>query len=73
MLVKSLQKEKVSGAREGRSRFLRIPYRYAQPMEDWWDTISEYERQGILQGLAESDAGLGKPHSEVMKKYEKWL
>ncbi|GHT02327.1 hypothetical protein AGMMS49525_05630 [Bacteroidia bacterium] len=41
--------------------------------ENWWNTICDEEKQGILRGLAEVEAGLTVPHSEVMKKYEKWL
>ncbi len=40
---------------------------------DWWDTISEEERDEIKQGLAEADRGELIPHEEVMAKYKKWL
>ena len=40
---------------------------------DWWDTISEYERAEIVQGLAEADRGELIPHDEVMAKYKTWL
>ena len=35
---------------------------------DWWDEISEAERQAIKQGLAEADRGELIPHEEVMKQ-----
>ncbi|MDR0834348.1 MAG: hypothetical protein LBN93_09245 [Candidatus Symbiothrix sp.] len=73
MLVKSLKKEKSISEKTCLNKFSRLPYRYAQPMEDWWDTICEEERQGILRGLAQVEAGLTVPHSEVMKMFEKWL
>ncbi|MGF7138261.1 hypothetical protein [Roseimarinus sediminis] len=41
--------------------------------EDWWDTISEEERKGIEQGLAEAERGEVIPHEEVRAKYDKWL
>jgi predicted transcriptional regulator len=41
--------------------------------EDWWDTISEEERKGIEQGLAEAERGEVTPHEEVRAKYDKWL
>jgi predicted transcriptional regulator len=41
--------------------------------EDWWDVISEEERQEIQQGLAEIERGEVIPHEEVMAKYQKWL
>jgi predicted transcriptional regulator len=40
---------------------------------DWWDTISQEEREEIEQGLSEADKGEVTPHEEVMKKYNKWL
>jgi predicted transcriptional regulator len=40
---------------------------------DWWDTISQEEREEIEQGLSEADKGEVTPHEEVMKKYKKWL
>lgn len=40
---------------------------------DWWDTISQEEREEIEQGLSEADRGEVTPHEEVMKKYKKWL
>jgi len=41
--------------------------------DDWWDTISQEEREEIEQGLSEADNGEVTPHEEVMKKYKKWL
>jgi thiamine pyrophosphate-dependent acetolactate synthase large subunit-like protein len=35
---------------------------------DWWDEISDAERQSIEQGLAEADRGELIPHEEVMKQ-----
>jgi len=40
---------------------------------DWWDTISSEERLSIERGLEDSKNGRTTPHSEVRKKYEKWL
>ena len=40
---------------------------------DWWDTLSIEERQSIDRGLEDSKNGRTVPHSEVRKKYEKWL
>ena len=41
--------------------------------QDWWDTITQEERQSIERGLEDSKKGRITPHSEVRKKYEKWL
>lgn len=35
--------------------------------------ISEGEKSAIKKGIAQLDRGEGVPHSEVMKKYKKWL
>ena len=35
---------------------------------DWWDEISEEERQAIDSGLAQLDRGEGIPHEKVMQK-----
>ena len=40
---------------------------------DWWDEISEEERQSIERGLAEADRGELIPHEQGMKEYKKWL
>ena len=41
--------------------------------KDWWDEISEEQRQAIDRSLAEMKAGKLTSHDEVMKKYKKWL
>ena len=35
---------------------------------DWWDEISDAERNAIEEGLAEADRGELIPHEEVMKE-----
>ena len=40
---------------------------------DWWDTISNEERQSIERGLEDSKNGRTIPHTVVRKKYEKFL
>ena len=40
---------------------------------DWWDTISEEEREEIQQGIKEANRGEVMPHEEVFKRYKKWL
>lgn len=41
--------------------------------KDWWNSISENEKEAIEQGLKEADAGRLNPHSNARKLYEKWL
>lgn len=40
---------------------------------DWWDQISDDEKNAIEKGLDDIKAGRVKPHGEVKKIYEKWL
>lgn len=40
---------------------------------EWWNTISEKERQAIDKGLADIEAGKIIPHNEMRKRYEQWL
>ncbi|MEX2410258.1 MAG: hypothetical protein WD607_02610 [Candidatus Paceibacterota bacterium] len=39
-----------------------------EKMADWWDEISQEERESIEKGLAEADEGDLIPHEEVMKE-----
>ena len=41
--------------------------------QDWWNTISAEERKSIEKGAEDSKNRRITPHSEVRKKYEKWL
>ena len=41
--------------------------------DDWWDTISEAEKESIDRGLKDIGEEKTIPHSEVKKKYGKWL
>ncbi len=41
--------------------------------KDWWDSISDEEKNYIEKGIMDADNGDVVPHSEASKKYEKWL
>ena len=41
--------------------------------KDWWNSISESEKESIEKGLQDADAGKQNPHSNARKIYEKWL
>lgn len=41
--------------------------------EDWWDQITAEEKAEIEEGLLQADRGEVKSHSEIRKKYERWL
>ena len=40
---------------------------------DWWNGISEGEKESIEKGIEDANSGNLKPQSEVRKLYEKWL
>jgi hypothetical protein len=41
--------------------------------KNWWNSISESEKESIEKGLNDADAGKLNPHSNARKLYEKWL
>ena len=41
--------------------------------KDWWDETSDEEKESIEKELEDANSGKLKPHSEIRKKYEKWL
>lgn len=44
-----------------------------QSSREWWDELSEAERDSIAKGLKDADAGRLRPHSEARAVYEKRL
>ena len=52
---------------------LSVVKTFMEDKKDWWDEISEEQRQAIDKSLAEMKAGKLTLHNEVMKKYKKWL
>lgn len=41
--------------------------------KDWWDSISEGEKESIEKGISDADNNKLEPHSNVRKIYKKWL
>jgi len=41
--------------------------------KDWWNSISENEKNSIEQGLKDAESGKLNSHSNAKKLYEKWL
>ena len=39
--------------------------------KDWWDEISDAEKQSIEKGIAQADAGKLNPHSKAREIYGK--
>ncbi len=44
-----------------------------QESKDWWNQISEAEKESIKKGIEDAEAGHLKPDSEAKKIYGKWL
>ena len=40
---------------------------------DWWNKISDEEKNSIEKGLTDANSGRLKSHSEAKKLYDKWL
>ena len=40
---------------------------------DWWNEISEREKESIEEGIKDSNSGNIESHSEAKKLYGKWL
>ncbi len=40
---------------------------------DWWETISDQEKEAINRGLEHLENGEGIPHEEVKRKVDKLL
>ena len=38
---------------------------------DWWETLSDSEKESIDRGIKDIEEGRTIPHSEVIKKYGK--
>ena len=41
--------------------------------KDWWNTISETEKESVELGLKDVEARKLNPHSKARELYEKWL
>ncbi|MFZ4435014.1 MAG: hypothetical protein ACOYOR_00755 [Flavobacterium psychrophilum] len=44
-----------------------------QENKDWWNSISENEKQSLEKGLQDAEAGKLSSHSKARKLYDKWL
>ena len=40
---------------------------------NWWDDLSQQEKDSIEKGISDADAGKLKPHAKARDLYEKWL
>ena len=44
-----------------------------QENKDWWNLVSENEKQSIEKGLQDAEAGKLNSHSKARQLYGKWL
>ncbi len=42
-----------------------------QSTRDWWDEISEAERESVSKGLQDAEVGRFRPHSDAKAIYER--
>ncbi len=40
---------------------------------DFWDQLTDFQKESIEKGLTQIEQGKTIAHEEVMKQYEKWL
>ncbi len=40
---------------------------------DWWDELPLSVQESVKKGMEQAKRGENRTHSEVMKKYQKWL
>lgn len=40
---------------------------------DFWDELPLSVQESVKKGMEQANRGETRPHSEVMKKYQKWL
>jgi len=52
---------------------LTVVKEFANEQEDWWNKISDLQKEAIDFSIAEMKNDNLIPHKEVMKKYSKWL
>jgi predicted transcriptional regulator len=75
--IKSIDKEIISYlgklSDKEKKAVLTVVKTFAEDTLSLWDIMPEEVRDGVERGLKQSKKGEGTSHSEVMKKYEKWL
>lgn len=55
------------------SIYKQLKSQTVQKEADFWDEFSNEQKEDILASIEESEKGETLPHSQVMKKYKKWL
>ena len=52
---------------------LNVVKNFANGQQDWWDEISDEQKNAIDRALEEMNEGRLTPNDEVMTKYKKWM
>jgi hypothetical protein len=52
---------------------LTVVKTFAEDSDSLCNHMPAEVKKGVARGLSETKKGMGRPHSEVMKKYDKWL
>ena len=76
MAITSILKKQVKKIVENASdKDLKLIYNLFEMNKqyDWWEEISKDHQQGIKEAITEADKGKVIPHTEMVKKYKKWL
>ena len=45
---------------------------FEEEQTDWWDEMTEEEKQDIKKGLSQADEGEFVDNETVMKRFDKW-
>jgi hypothetical protein len=49
--------------------YLKVVKDSSSDKKDWWQNLSEDQKQGIMRGLQDIEAGRVMDHEEVKKRY----
>ena len=73
--IKELRDEVKRYVDKADERILKVVYAMLETdmQEDWWNDLSDKEKASIEEGIRDAKAGRVTPHSEVVKKYDRWL
>lgn len=71
----NLKKQVITEIEKADTRVLKLIHAMlkANKEADLWDELPDQVKLDVEAAVKESELGLGKPHHEVMSKYQKWL
>lgn len=73
-----LQEEKLELAKmilntDSEKLLLKVRAVFEKEESDFWDELSDYQKQSVEEAIKQADKGELVSHKEAMKKYRKWL